>query len=107
MVLAITYTIFRRFGSWRLFGGVAAGIPEASIAGAIHLQLVSVYKFTKRALRFLSLRRAGMSKHKSFFLRTIISSCRTYSRIIGAIAVAFFHLFYLTHLLLLPVLWFL
>jgi ZIP family zinc transporter len=31
------YITFRRIGCWSSFGGVAAGIPEASIAGAVTL----------------------------------------------------------------------
>jgi ZIP family zinc transporter len=47
LVSAITLHNIRRIGCWSSFGGVAAGIPEASIAGAALAIGIGIQNFPK------------------------------------------------------------
>ena len=51
-----------------LFGGVAAGLPEASIAGAVILALgIGIQNFPEGIAISMPLRRQGLSRFKSFW----------------------------------------
>lgn len=52
-----------------LFGGVAVGIPEASIAAAVTLAIgIAIQDFPEGIAVAFPLRRMGMSRRKSFFM---------------------------------------
>ena len=68
LVLAITlHNIPEGLAIGVLFGGVAAGIPEASIAGAVVLAIgIGIQNFPEGFAVSLPLRRQGLSKFKSW-----------------------------------------
>ena len=70
MVLAITlHNIPEGLAVGVLFGGVAAGIPEASIAGAVTLAIgIGLQNFPEGVAVSMPLRRMGLSRWKSFFM---------------------------------------
>ena len=73
LVLAITlHNIPEGLAVGVLFGGVAAGIPEASIAGAV------------------TLRRMGLNRWKSFFYGQLSAIVEPIAGVLGAFAVVFF-----------------
>ena len=92
LVLAITlHNIPEGLAVGVLFGGVAAGIPEASIAGAITLAIgIGLQNLPEGLAVSFPLRRAGMSKHKSFFYGQSSALVEPVAAVIGAVAVAFF-----------------
>jgi ZIP family zinc transporter len=51
-----------------VFGGVAAGIPEASIAGAVTLAIELIQNFPEGIAVSMPLRRMGMSRWKKFYV---------------------------------------
>ena len=70
MVLAITlHNIPEGLAVGVLFGGVAAGLPEASIAGAVVLAIgIGIQNFPEGIAVSMPMRRLGLSRRKSFFM---------------------------------------
>jgi ZIP family zinc transporter len=74
-----------------LFGGVAAGLPEASIAGAVVLAIgIGIQNFPEGIAVSMPLRRQGMSRWKSFFYGQASAAVEPVAAVIGALAVTFF-----------------
>lgn len=74
-----------------LFGGVAAGIPEASVAGAVVLAFgIGLQNFPEGIAVAMPLRRAGLSKFKSFWYGQLSAIVEPIAGVIGALAVTFF-----------------
>ena len=92
LVLAITlHNIPEGLAVVVLFGGVAAGIPEASIAGAVALALgIGIQNFPEGIAVSMPLRRQGVSRLKSFWYGQLSAIVEPIAAIIGAVAVTFF-----------------
>jgi len=92
LVLAITlHNIPEGLAVGVLFGGVAAGIPEASIAGAIALALgIGIQNFPEGIAVSMPLRRQGVSRFKSFWYGQLSAVVEPFAAVIGALAVTFF-----------------
>lgn len=74
-----------------LFGGVAMGIPEATITGALTLAIgIGVQNFPEGIAVAMPLRRMGMSRKKSFLYGQSSALVEPVAAVIGAMAVAFF-----------------
>jgi ZIP family zinc transporter len=74
-----------------LFGGVAAGIPEASIAGAVTLAIgIGIQNFPEGIAVSMPLRRMGMSRWKSFMYGQSSALVEPIAGVLGAVAVLFF-----------------
>ena len=75
-----------------LFGGVAAGLPEASLTGAVVLAIgIGIQNFPEGIAVSMPLRRQGMSRRKKLHVWPSISSRRTNSRCYWSIGGNFFH----------------
>lgn len=92
MVLAITlHNIPEGLAVGILFGGVAAGIPEATIGGAVALALgIGLQNFPEGIAVAMPLRRMGISRRKSFFYGQSSAIVEPIAGVLGAIAVATF-----------------
>lgn len=92
LVLAITlHNIPEGLAVGVLFGGVAAGIPEASIAGALTLAIgIGIQNFPEGIAVSMPLRRMGMSRTKSFMYGQASALVEPVAGVVGAVAVAFF-----------------
>lgn len=92
LVLAITlHNIPEGLAVGVLFGGVAAGIPEASIAGALTLAIgIGIQNFPEGIAVSMPLRRMGMSRTKSFMYGQSSALVEPIAGVIGAVAVTFF-----------------
>ena len=92
LVLAITlHNIPEGLAVGVLFGGVAAGIPEATIAGALTLAIgIGLQNLPEGLAVSFPLRRAGMSKGKSFMYGQSSALVEPIAAVIGALAVGFF-----------------
>ncbi len=92
LVLAITlHNIPEGLAVGVLFGGVAAGIPEASIAGAVTLAIgIGIQNFPEGIAVSMPLRRMGMSRWKSFMYGQSSALVEPIAAVIGAVAVTFF-----------------
>ena len=92
LVLAITlHNIPEGLAVGVLFGGVAAGIPEASIAGAVTLAIgIGIQNFPEGIAVSMPLRRMGMSRRKSFMYGQSSAIVEPIAGVIGAFAVTFF-----------------
>jgi ZIP family zinc transporter len=92
LVLAITlHNIPEGLAIGVLFGGVAAGIPEASIAGAVVLAFgIGLQNFPEGIAVAMPLRRSGVSKLKSFWYGQLSAIVEPIAGVIGAVAVTFF-----------------
>lgn len=92
LVLAITlHNIPEGLAVGVLFGGVAAGIPEASIAGALTLAIgIGIQNFPEGIAVSMPLRRMGMSRGKSFLYGQSSALVEPVAGVLGAVAVAFF-----------------
>src|SRR5210317_2486823 len=92
LVLAITlHNIPEGLAVGVLFGGVAAGIPEASIAGAVVLAFgIGLQNFPEGIAVAMPLRRSGVSKFKSFWYGQLSAIVEPIAGVIGALAVTFF-----------------
>jgi zinc transporter, ZIP family len=92
LVLAITlHNIPEGLAVGVLFGGVAAGIPEASISGAIVLAIgIGIQNFPEGIAVAMPLRRMGMSRWKSFLYGQSSALVEPIAGVAGAIAVNFF-----------------
>ena len=74
-----------------LFGGVAAGIPEASVAGAVVLAFgIGLQNFPEGIAVAMPLRRSGLSKFKSFWYGQLSAIVEPIAAVVGALAVTFF-----------------
>jgi len=92
LVLAITlHNIPEGLAVGVLFGGVAAGIPEASITGAVILALgIGIQNFPEGIAVSMPLRRQGLSRFKSFWYGQLSAIVEPIAAVIGALAVTFF-----------------
>ena len=92
LVLAITlHNIPEGLAVGVLFGGVAAGIPEASIAGAVVLAIgIGIQNFPEGIAVSMPLRRHGMSRRKSFWYGQLSAIVEPIAGVVGALAVTFF-----------------
>lgn len=92
MTLAITlHNIPEGLAVGVLFGGVAAGIPEASIAGAVTLAIgIGLQNFPEGIAVSMPLRRIGLSRRKSFFYGQASAIVEPIAGVLGAFAVTIF-----------------
>lgn len=89
LVLAITlHNIPEGLAVGVLFGGVAAGIPEASIGGAVALAIgIGLQNFPEGMAVSFPLRRHGLSRAKSFWYGQLSAIVEPIAGVIGALAV--------------------
>lgn len=89
LVLAITlHNIPEGLAVGVLFGGVAAGIPEASIGGALALAIgIGLQNFPEGIAVSFPLRRLGLSRRKSFFYGQLSAIVEPFAGVVGALAV--------------------
>ncbi len=74
-----------------LFGGVAAGIPEATIGGAVTLALgIGMQNFPEGIAIAMPLRGMGMSRKKSFMYGQASAIVEPVAGVLGALAVTTF-----------------
>lgn len=92
LVLAITlHNIPEGLAVGVLFGGVAAGIPEASITGAVALALgIGIQNFPEGIAVSMPLRRQGLSRLKCFWYGQLSAIVEPVAAVFGAVAVTFF-----------------
>ena len=92
LVLAITlHKIPEGLAVGVLFGGVAAGLPEASIAGAVVLAIgIGIQNFPEGVAVSMPMRRQGLSRWKSFMYGQSSAIVEPIAAVIGALAVTFF-----------------
>src|SRR6056300_240650 len=92
LVLAITlHNIPEGLAVGVLFGGVAAGIPEASITGAVALAIgIGIQNFPEGIAVSMPMRRLGSSRFKSFWYGQLSAIVEPIAAVVGAIAVTFF-----------------
>jgi ZIP family zinc transporter len=71
-----------------LFGGVAAGIPEATIAGAVTLAIgIGLQNFPEGIAVAMPLRRHGVSRARSFWYGQLSAIVEPIAGVVGAAAV--------------------
>ncbi|MEZ4800576.1 MAG: ZIP family metal transporter [Flavobacteriales bacterium] len=89
LVLAITlHNIPEGLAVGVLFGGVAAGIPEASIGGAVALAIgIGLQNFPEGMAVSFPLRRHGLSRAKSFWYGQLSAIVEPIAGVVGALAV--------------------
>ncbi len=89
LVLAITlHNIPEGLAVGVLFGGVAAGMPEASIGGAVALAIgIGLQNFPEGFAVSMPLRRQGVSKFRSFWYGQLSAIVEPIAGVIGAVAV--------------------
>jgi zinc transporter, ZIP family len=89
LVLAITlHNIPEGLAVGVLFGGVAAGIPEATIGGAVALAIgIGLQNFPEGIAVAMPLRRMGLSRRKSFFYGQLSAIVEPIAGVFGAMAV--------------------
>jgi ZIP family zinc transporter len=89
LVLAITlHNIPEGLAVGVLFGGVAAGIPEASISGAVALAIgIGLQNFPEGLAVSMPLRRQGLSKFKSFWYGQLSAIVEPIAGVAGALLV--------------------
>lgn len=92
LVLAITmHNIPEGLAIGVLFGGVAAGIPEASVSGAVILAIgIGIQNFPEGIAVSMPLKRMGMSNKKSFLYGQASALVEPVAGVVGALAVNFF-----------------
>ena len=92
LVMAITlHNIPEGLAVGVLFGGVAAGIPEASISGAVALAIgIGIQNFPEGIAVSMPMRRQGVSRFKSFWYGQLSAIVEPIAAVIGAVAVSFF-----------------
>ena len=74
-----------------LFGGVAVGIPEATIGGAVALALgIGIQNLPEGIAVSMPLRRQGVSRFKSFWYGQMSAIVEPIAAVIGALMVTFF-----------------
>lgn len=89
LVLAITlHNIPEGLAVGVLFGGVAAGLPQASIGAAVMLTIgIGLQNFPEGVAVSFPLRRSGISRFKSFWYGQLSASVEPIAGVIGALAV--------------------
>ncbi|MEZ4740483.1 MAG: ZIP family metal transporter [Flavobacteriales bacterium] len=89
LVLAITlHNIPEGLAVGVLFGGVAAGMPEATIGGAVALAIgIGLQNFPEGFAVSMPLRRQGLSKMRSFWYGQLSAVVEPIAGVIGAVAV--------------------
>jgi|SRR5690554_304662 len=92
LVLAITlHNIPEGLAVGVLFGGVAAGVPEATIAGAAVLAMgIGLQNFPEGIAVAIPLKRMGMSRRRSFLYGQSSALVEPIAGVLGAVAVSFF-----------------
>ena len=92
LVLAITlHNIPEGLAVGVLFGGVAAGLPEATIGGAVALAIgIGIQNFPEGLAVSMPMRRQGVGKFKSFWYGQLSAIVEPIAAVIGAVAVTFF-----------------
>ena len=91
LVLAITlHNIPEGLAVGVLFGGVAAGVPEASITGAVALALgIGIQNFPEGAAVSVPLRREGLSRKQSFLWGQFSALVEPLSAVLGAAVIVY------------------
>jgi ZIP family zinc transporter len=91
LVLAITLHNFPEgLAVGVAFGAVAAGLPAASLAGAVALALgIGIQNFPEGTAVSVPLRREGMSRLKSFWYGQLSGTVEPIAGVLGAAAVLF------------------
>jgi ZIP family zinc transporter len=91
LVLAITlHNIPEGLAVGVLFGGVAAGMPEASIGGAVALAIgIGLQNFPEGFAVSMPLRRQGLTKMRSFMYGQMSAIVEPVFGVIGALAVIY------------------
>ncbi|MDH5638062.1 MAG: ZIP family metal transporter [Nitrospinota bacterium] len=89
LVMAITlHNIPEGLAIGVAFGGVAAGMPEASMAGAVALAIgIGIQNFPEGAAVSLPLRREGTSRMKSWWYGQLSGSVEPLAAVAGAVFV--------------------
>ena len=89
LVLAITlHNIPEGLAVGVAFGAVAAGIPSASLAGAVALAIgIGIQNFPEGLAVSVPLRREGFSRRKSFFYGQLSGVVEPIAGVLGALAV--------------------
>ena len=91
LVLAITlHNIPEGLAVGVAFGAVGAGLPSATIAGAVALAIgIGIQNFPEGAAVSIPLRREGMSRLKSFWYGQLSGVVEPIAAVLGAVAVLF------------------
>ncbi len=89
LVLAITiHNIPEGLAVGVAFGAIAAGVPEATLGGAIAVAIgIGIQNFPEGTAVSVPLRREGMSLRKSFFYGQLSGIVEPIAGVVGAIAV--------------------
>lgn len=89
LILAITlHNIPEGLAVGVLFGGVAAGLPEATIGGAVALAIgIGLQNFPEGIAVSMPLRRMGLSRARSFWYGQLSAIVEPIAGVIGAVAV--------------------
>jgi ZIP family zinc transporter len=89
LILAITlHNIPEGLAVGVLFGGVAAGIPEATIGGAVALAIgIGIQNFPEGMAVSMPLRRQGISRFKSFWYGQLSAVVEPIAGVLGALLV--------------------
>lgn len=89
LILAVTlHNIPEGLAVGVAFGAVAAGLPEASVAGAVALAIgIGLQNFPEGIAVSMPLRREGLSKLKSFWYGQLSGIVEPFAGVIGAAAV--------------------
>lgn len=75
-----------------MFGGVAAGVPEASIVGAVALTIgIGIQNFPEGIAVSMPMRRHGASRWRSFNYGQMSAIVEPIFGVLGALAVSFFN----------------
>ena len=92
LVLAITlHNIPEGLAIGVLFGAAAAGMPEATISGAVVLSFaIAIQNLPEGIAVTMPLRRLGLSRQKSFIYGQSSALVEPIAGVIGALAVSFF-----------------
>lgn len=92
LVIAITmHNIPEGLAIGVLFGGVAMGIPEASIGAAVILAIgIGIQNFPEGIAVAMPIRRHGASRLKSFWYGQLSAAVEPVAAVIGAVAVVYF-----------------
>lgn len=92
LVLAITlHNIPEGLAVGVIFGGVAAGVPEATISGAVVLALgIGIQNLPEGLAIAMPLRRQGVSKFKCFWYGQLSAIVEPIAAVLGALAVSIF-----------------
>ena len=90
-LLYASYSEGNKSGGVNGSNGVAAGIPEASISGAVALAIgIGIQNFPEGIAVSMPLRRQGVSRFKSFWYGQLSAIVEPFAAVLGALAVTFF-----------------